>query len=109
MEKLKSNEPQKIIVPYSKGNEEKKEPLPQKIHLSIGPVQVHLVALYISQLEEQGWTSQHVLFGGVVPVSQLALLSKDQQGGIPVYHIITWKIFNEGAELNQPILNIPKG
>jgi len=101
------NTPQKIFVPFSKGNEEKKEPIPQKIFLTIGPVEISLVALYLSQLEDQGWSTEHVLFGGVVQSNRMSLLP--QQSSVPVHHIIVAKVHKEGEELIQPLLTNPKG
>lgn len=94
-------EKKKMYVPYTKGNEEKKEPIPQKVALTTNPFPLGVVASAVIQLEEQGWTVRNILFAGFAVTSALAI---QQQQQVPAYALIITKMFNEGEEIVEPFI-----
>ena len=96
------NDKQKMIVPWSKGNEVEQKPIEQNIFLTMDNLPIQMAVAAMAQVEPQGWTVRFLVFAGMGKTSGLAIA---QAPSIPLYNVILCKMFIEGTEIVNPVLD----
>ena len=75
------------------------------VYGTIAPVPFNMAAEVIAQLDEQGWETQHMAFGGMVVETQnLTSLHKPQ--AVPSYILIVRKTYDESKGESKPAMPV---
>ena len=90
------------LIPYSKGNEELKEPIPRHIILNVGPDILEKVMHAVARAMDQGWSCVSVVFLQYAPTSQVIRSGKQEMVALYIGSIC--KVFREGEVLVPPTI-----